>query len=143
MSWAALRIFRSDRLALHVIQRCPEVRSTSNRLKTNTRRPTFFDLHVDIDKDVYMEVNRTVGVYTVAAQRDYLGYLGKYDNYILQVMKNSNRVPIGDVIKQVDKSMRGIEKSKSEIRDAIVAMAQKGTLRVERITEKRLEVNAA
>lgn len=90
-----------------------------------------------------MEVNRTVGVYTVAAQRDYLGYLGKYDNYILQVMKNSNRVPIGDVIKQVDKSMRGIEKSKSEIRDAIVAMAQKGTLRVERITEKRLEVNAA
>ncbi len=50
---------------------------------------------------------------------------------------------MGDVIKRVDKSMKGLEKSKSEIRDAIVAMAERGRIKIERISEKRLEVSLA
>lgn len=70
-------------------------------------------------------------------------FLNKYENHIVKAVEISSRIPIGDVIKRVDKSMKGLERSKSEIRDAIVALAERGKIKIERITEKRLEVSLA
>jgi hypothetical protein len=72
---------------------------------------------------------------------DYAEYLTKYTESIIKIVSTSPRVTIGDLIDRVNKDMRKVERSKSEIRDAILLLAGKEKVRIDAVTPKRLEVS--
>lgn len=66
--------------------------------------------------------------------------LEKYETIIRKAVVKP-RVTMGVLINNVFKEYNDTEKTKSEIRDAILVMTGEGSLTVEAISQKRLEVS--
>jgi 16S rRNA G966 N2-methylase RsmD len=64
----------------------------------------------------------------------------KYGEIISNTVKEKPRVTIGQLINIVFNILKNTDRSKTEIRDAILLLAGYGKLSIEAISKKRLEV---
>lgn len=73
---------------------------------------------------------------------DYAEHLKqKYGEIITDIVKKNPRITLGKLIDKVFNSLKGNNKCVREIRDAIVLMTGIGRLKMDAISQKRIEVS--
>jgi len=66
----------------------------------------------------------------------------KYENLIREISKSKSRDNMGNLIAEISEiaDSKGVKSSKAEIRDALIALASSGEIKIEKHPQKRFEV---